>query len=182
MNIFSVRERFFFSHLYIYFIYLLKGSNTNDPLSAGSSSSTATTSMNEIADVDVYFKRLYSKTNNPPPISVDEFLDIMTRCKDSQIQREKDVFHNGIRNLFEEYKFYTQYPERELHLTAQLFGGLFERGLFQHQALVAAFRAILEGLKKPTGSNLWNFAVTALDRCKARFDLIWVQKNIYYLR
>jgi hypothetical protein len=45
--------------------------------------------MGEIADVDVYFKRLYSKTNNPPPISVDEFLDIMTRCKDSQIQREK---------------------------------------------------------------------------------------------
>lgn len=140
--------------------------------------------MNEIADVDVYFKRLYSKTNNPPPISVDEFLDIMTRCKDSQNQREKvtrnefrrfqlivffkDVFHNGIRNLFEEYKFYAQYPERELHLTAQLFGGLFERGLFQQQALPAAFRAITEGLRKPTGSNLWNFAVTALDRCKAR--------------
>jgi hypothetical protein len=45
--------------------------------------------MSEIADVDVYFKRLYSKTTNPPPITVDEFLDIMTRCKDSQIQREK---------------------------------------------------------------------------------------------
>ena len=81
----------------------------------------------------------------------------------------KDVFHNGIRNLFEEYKFYAQYPERELHLTAQLFGGLFERGLFQQQALFAAFRAIVEGLRKPSGTNLWNFAVTALDRCKARF-------------
>lgn len=45
--------------------------------------------MSDIADVDVYFKRLYSKTTNPPPISVDEFLDIMTRCKDSPIQREK---------------------------------------------------------------------------------------------
>lgn len=44
---------------------------------------------NDIADVDVYFKRLYSKGNNPPPISVDEFLDIMTRCKDSPIQRER---------------------------------------------------------------------------------------------
>ncbi|CAF5193964.1 unnamed protein product, partial [Rotaria magnacalcarata] len=150
----------------------LLSSSGNDPLAIGSSSSstittTATASMGEIADVDVYFKRLYSKTNNPPPISVDEFLDIMTRCKDSQIQREKDVFHNGIRNLFEEYKFYIQYPERELHLTAQLFGGLFERGLFQQQALIAAYRAILEGLKKPAGTNLWNFGVTALDRCKA---------------
>jgi len=87
----------------------------------------------------------------------------------------QDVFHNGIRNLFEEYKFYAQYPERELHLTAQLFGGLFERGLFQQQALVAAFRAIAEGLKKPSGTNLWNFAVTALDRCKTRF----VSMNIF---
>ncbi|UJR38153.1 hypothetical protein I4U23_030830 [Adineta vaga] len=150
----------------------LLNTTVNDPLAIGSSSSTTTsttvTSMGEIADVDVYFKRLYSKTNNPPPISVDEFLDIMARCKDSQIQREKEVFQNGVRNLFEEYKFYTQYPERELHLTAQLFGGLIERGLFQQHALVAAFRAILEGLKKSPGSNLWNFAVTALDRCKAR--------------
>jgi len=82
----------------------------------------------------------------------------------------KEVFQNGIKNLFEEYKFYAQYPERELLLTAQLFGGLFERGLFQNQVLVAAFRVILEGLKKTTGSNLWNFAITAVDRCKSRWN------------
>ena len=159
-----------------------------DPSGFDSNPSTAASMGNDIADVDVYFKRLYSKDNNPPPISVDEFLDIMTRCKDSPIQRERvryshsidrslacliilfeDVFVNGIKNLFEEYKFYTNYPERELNLTAQLFGGLFERGLFQGQALVAAFRAIHEALKKPTVINLWTFAVTALDRCKARF-------------
>lgn len=45
--------------------------------------------MNEISDVDVYFKRLYSKTTNPLPISVDEFLDILTKCKDSLILRER---------------------------------------------------------------------------------------------
>ena len=45
--------------------------------------------MNEISDVDVYFKRLYSKTTNPPPISVDEFLDILKKCKESPIQRER---------------------------------------------------------------------------------------------
>ncbi|CAF1270900.1 unnamed protein product [Adineta steineri] len=135
----------------------LQSSNTND-----------LSPMNEISDVDVYFKRLYSKTTNPPPISVDDFLDILTKCKDSLITRERDVFQNGIKNLFEEYKFYSQYPERELLLTAQLFGGLFERGLFQNQVLFAAFRVICESLKKPNGSNLWNFAVAALDRCKTR--------------
>lgn len=124
--------------------------------------------MNETNDVDAYFKRLYSKTNNPPPISVDEFLDIMSKCKDSVNPRERDIFQNGLRNLFEEYKFYAQYPERELLLTAQLFGGLIERGLIQNKMLIAAFQVIIESLKKNVGSNLWNFAITALDRCKAR--------------
>lgn len=92
-------ERIFFDiKLFIFFLFLNKGSSGNDPLPIGSSSSTNNSSMNDIADVDVYFKRLYSKTNNPPPISVDEFLDIMTRCKDSQIQREKVRRKKGYSN------------------------------------------------------------------------------------
>ena len=34
-----------------------------------------------------------------------------------------------LRNLFEEYKFFPQYPERELLITACLFGGIIEQGL-----------------------------------------------------
>jgi hypothetical protein len=34
----------------------------------------------------------------------------------------------------------------------------------------------MEGLKKPTGSNIWSFAVTALDRCKARLFILEVFK------
>jgi hypothetical protein len=50
--------------------------------------------MTEISDVDVYFKRLYSKSLNPPPITVDEFLDIMTKCKDSIIPKERVINKN----------------------------------------------------------------------------------------
>ncbi|CAF0747026.1 unnamed protein product, partial [Didymodactylos carnosus] len=159
---------------------------TNDPLlsqhmgNTGANniagvSASSHLSNSDIADVDVYFKRLYSKTNNPPPITVDDFLDIFTRCRESTIPREKDVFHNGVKNLFDEYKFYPQYPERELHLTAQLFGGLVERNLLPPQIITAAFRAINEGLKKPPSHNLFVFAVTALERCKLR-----LRENIQY--
>lgn len=37
-----------------------------------------------------------------------------------------------LRNLFEEYKFFPQYPDKELHITAQLFGGIIERGLVRY--------------------------------------------------
>ena len=53
-------------------------------------------------------------------------------------------------------------------LTAQLFGGLLERNLLQSQMLLLAIRMLFEGLKKPVGSNLWNFGITALHRCKSR--------------
>jgi len=41
----------------------------------------------------------------------------------------QEVFNCMLRNLFEEYKFFPQYPDKELHITAQLFGGIIERGL-----------------------------------------------------
>jgi len=34
-----------------------------------------------------------------------------------------------LRNLFEEYRFFPQYPDKELHITAQLFGGIIDRNL-----------------------------------------------------
>jgi len=34
-----------------------------------------------------------------------------------------------IKNLFEEYNFFEQYPEKELHTTALLFGGVVREGL-----------------------------------------------------
>ena len=47
----------------------------------------------------------------------------------SSLPRERDVFNCMIKNLFEEYKYFPSYPEKELHITAQLFGGIIEHGL-----------------------------------------------------
>ena len=34
-----------------------------------------------------------------------------------------------IHNLFDEYRFFAKYPDKELSITAVLFGGLIQRGL-----------------------------------------------------
>lgn len=41
----------------------------------------------------------------------------------------QEVFACMLRNLFEEYRFFPQYPDKELHTTAVLFGGIIEQGL-----------------------------------------------------
>ena len=117
-------------------------------------------------EANTYFQRIY---NHPPQqISIDEVLELLKNFQNSGAQREKDVFNCMIKNLFEEYKFFPQYPDKELHITAQLFGGIIEHNLVTMVKLGLALRFVLEALRKPTDSNMFHFGVAALDRFKGR--------------
>ncbi|KAF3817786.1 hypothetical protein GH733_013073 [Mirounga leonina] len=104
-------------------------------------------------EANSYFQRIY---NHPPhpTMSVDEVLEMLQRFKDSTIKREREVFNCMLRNLFEEYRFFPQYPDKELHITACLFGGIIEKGLVTYMALGLALRYVLEALRKPFGSKI----------------------------
>ncbi|XP_033896037.1 CCR4-NOT transcription complex subunit 1 isoform X3 [Acipenser ruthenus] len=118
-------------------------------------------------EANSYFQRIY---NHPPhpTMSVDEVLEMLQRFKDSNIKREREVFNCMLRNLFEEYRFFPQYPDKELHITACLFGGIIEKGLVTYMALGLALRYVLEALRKPFGSKMYYFGIAALDRFKNR--------------
>ncbi|XP_037622046.1 CCR4-NOT transcription complex subunit 1 isoform X1 [Sebastes umbrosus] len=118
-------------------------------------------------EANSYFQRIY---NHPPhpTMSVDEVLEMLQRFKDSTIKREREVFNCMLRNLFEEYRFFPQYPDKELHITACLFGGIIEKGLVTYMALGLALRYVLEALRKSYGSKMYYFGIAALDRFKNR--------------
>uniref|UniRef100_A0A3P8X1I3 CCR4-NOT transcription complex, subunit 1 n=1 Tax=Cynoglossus semilaevis TaxID=244447 RepID=A0A3P8X1I3_CYNSE len=118
-------------------------------------------------EANSYFQRIY---NHPPhpTMSVDEVLEMLQRFKDSNIKREREVFNCMLRNLFEEYRFFPQYPDKELHITACLFGGIIEKGLVTYMALGLALRYVLEALRKPFGSKMYYFGIAALDKFKNR--------------
>ena len=79
-------------------------------------------------EANSYFQRIYNQPPNPT-MSIDEVLEMLKKFKDSHDKKERDVFLCMLRNLFEEYRFFPQYPEKELHITACLFGGIIEQGL-----------------------------------------------------
>lgn len=115
-----------------------------------------------------YFQRIY---NHPPhpTLSIDEVLDMLKRFSESSNRREREVHHCMLRNLLEEYKFFPQYPEKELQITAQLFGGMIEKNLVDtYLTLGLALRYVLEALRKPEGSKMYYFGITAMDRFKNR--------------
>lgn len=123
----------------------------------------------EIEDeANSYFQRIY---NHPPhpTLSIDEVLDMLKKFQESGSKREREVFNCMLRNLFEEYRFFPQYPDKELQITAQLFGGIIERGLINsYMTLGLALRFVLDALRKPEGSKMYYFGITALDRFKIR--------------
>jgi len=54
-----------------------------------------------------------------------------------------------INNLFDEYRFFERYPDRELQITGVLFGLLIHHQLLASHALGVALRHVLEALRKP---------------------------------
>lgn len=75
-----------------------------------------------------YFQRIYNVPPHPT-LTIDEVLELLKKFQESNVPRERDVFYCMIKNLFEEYKYFPQYPQKELHITAKLFGGIIEQGL-----------------------------------------------------
>jgi CCR4-NOT transcription complex subunit 1 len=74
-----------------------------------------------------------------------------------------------LRNLLEEYKFFPQYPDKELQITAQLFGGMIEKNLVDtYVTLGLALKCVLDALRKNEGSKMYYFGVTALDRFRTK--------------
>ncbi|KAM6118199.1 LOW QUALITY PROTEIN: CCR4-NOT transcription complex subunit 1 [Pterocles gutturalis] len=114
-------------------------------------------------EANSYFQRIY---NHPPHhMSVDEVLEMLQRFKDSNIKREREVFNCMLRNLFE-VTFLPQYPDKELHITACLFGDI-EKGR-TYMALGLALRYVLEALRS-FASKMYYFGI-ALDRFKNRLN------------
>lgn len=118
-------------------------------------------------EADTYFQRIYNQSQSGS-LSIDEVLEMLRRFQDSPNKREREVFTCMIRNLFKEYGFFPQYPYRELLITAQLFGGIIQMGLVKYMALVVALRYVLEALRKPHGSKMYDFGINALDRFKTK--------------
>lgn len=65
---------------------------------------------------------------------MSQAVEMLKRFKDSPKQRERDIFLCMLVNIFEEYRFFPdEYPQRELHITALLLGGIINEGLITLQ-------------------------------------------------
>jgi CCR4-NOT transcription complex subunit 1 len=71
-----------------------------------------------------YFQKIYTSEQ-----SIAEVIEMLKRFKGSSNQREQEIFACMIHNLFDEYRFFHKYPEKELRITGILFGTLIQHQL-----------------------------------------------------
>jgi len=140
-----------------------------------SRSSTPTPSTGSADDIEEmansYFQKIYTSEQ-----SIGEVVEMLKRFKTSGNARENDIFACMIHNLFDEYRFFAKYPEKELRITGILFGRLIKEQLVSSITLGIALRYVLEALRKPPsqpGSNsnsgkMFRFGMFALEQFKER--------------
>jgi len=97
---------------------------------------------------------------------------MLKRFKTSAEKREQDIFALMIHNLFDEYRFFHKYPEKELRITGILFGTLIQHQLVSSITLGIALRYVLEALRKTPGQGgngkMFRFGMFALEQFKSR--------------
>ncbi|XP_071698546.1 uncharacterized protein [Rutidosis leptorrhynchoides] len=140
---------------------LLKFTNsTRLKNNGGTDSSTSEVYADDIeTEANSYFQQMFSAQ-----LTVDEMIQMLARFKESSEKREHSIFECMIANLFEEYKFFNRYPDRQLKLAAVLFGLLIKNQLVTHLTLGIALRAVLDALRKPADSKMFAFGTKALEK------------------
>lgn len=114
-------------------------------------STTSSTQPSIEDEANTYFSKIYTSEEH-----IDEVIATLKRFKTSGDQRESDIFACMIHNLFDEYRFFSKYPEKELRITGIFFGKLIQNQLVTSITLGIALRYVLEALRKSPGEGTQN--------------------------
>ncbi|KAJ6675578.1 hypothetical protein OIU85_011707 [Salix viminalis] len=111
------------------------------------------------SEANSYFHQMFSGQ-----LTIDAMVQMLARFKESSVKREQLIFECMIGNLFEEYKFFPKYPERQLKIAALLFGSVIRHQLVTHLTLGIALRGVLDALRKPPDSKMFVFGTKSLEQ------------------
>ncbi|ORE13818.1 hypothetical protein BCV71DRAFT_188499 [Rhizopus microsporus] len=105
-------------------------------------------------EADAYYERLYSDQ-----LSVDDMLSLMKQLKTVGNRQEQQLFQCMIRVLFDEYEFFSKYPEKELMTTSKLFGQLIQQDIMPEDQLDSCFLFILDALRNSAQPKMIAFGI-----------------------
>ncbi|KAK5971782.1 CCR4-NOT transcription complex subunit [Trichostrongylus colubriformis] len=114
-------------------------------------------------EANMYFEQIYNQSS-----LVGDLIMRLKGLKMSQNPRDQKVLACVVKNLFEEYRFFHEYPERELRTTAEIYGGIIREGIISNLHFATAVRKVIESLQSEVGSMLWTFGIVSLTACRSK--------------
>ena len=109
------------------------------------------------------FQKIYTGVQSIPAV-----VDMLSAFSARGGRREREVFACMVHNLFDEYRFFPKYPDKELRITALLFGALVARRLVSGTHLGLALRYVLDALRKPPSTKMFAFGAEAIEQFRMR--------------
>ena len=143
--------------------------SASDGEQQGGSKAGGNKALDEIErQANLRFQQIY--TGEMP---VEAAVQMLKQLKTSSEQRDQEIFRCMIHNLFDEYRFFNKYQDKELLLTAQLFGMLIQFQLVSSITLGIALRYVLEALRKDpaqggAAEKMFTFGRVALEQFRTR--------------
>ncbi|KAG4305375.1 hypothetical protein PORY_000931 [Pneumocystis oryctolagi] len=141
-----------------------------------SNNETNTFSRDVEQEQETYYQRLYKGD-----LSINDCIVLLQKLRVSENPRDQDLFACMLHSLFDEYRFFPEYPSNALAITAILFGSLIQYQLLSYIPLGIALRYVLDAIQQPPNSNMFNFGVQALIQFQSRIAE-WPQYSSHILR
>lgn len=105
----------------------------------------------------------------------EQAVSILRNAKANNTGLERGLFNCVLHTLFDEYRFFKKYPDRELRITGMLFGSIIQHSLVDGNPLALALSCVLDALRtvephpQPIG-RLTKFGICALERIRPRLS------------
>ncbi|KAK9469971.1 CCR4-NOT core subunit CDC39, partial [Dipodascopsis tothii] len=112
-----------------------------------------------------YYQQMYEKET-----SISEVISFLQRLRTSEEPDDQDIFACMVHSLFDEYRFFPDYPLNALATTAVLFGSIIQFHLIEDIPLSVALRFVLEALKEPPDAKMFKFGLQALLQFQSRLE------------
>lgn len=112
-----------------------------------------------------YYQRMYEQE-----MSISDVITLLQELRVSDDPNEQDAFACMVHSLFDEYRFFPDYPLPALATTAVLFGSIIQFHLIEDLPLAVALRFVLEALKESPDAKMFKFGLQALMQFQSRLD------------
>lgn len=102
-------------------------------------------------------------------ITIEDLVTTVQKLKSSNSNREDEIIACMIINIIDEYRFYQNFPEKELFLTSEIYGRFISDRLIDGRSQLVFLKAISDSLEKE--GKMFQFAVKALNYFIYNIDL-----------